>query len=135
MLPAGPRSVPQSLKPDRQSTSARGPSGSRRPGIGLGGQKICCPSVIGPWGEWPECPPPPGTATARPYHPISLRMQYIIIYHPKMSEVRSGQKDEDVRRIYGSNKNRVTGRIVVEENIIASAIRMDYGKTNQIGIC
>ena len=65
---SGPWSVRGALKPDRKSTSARGPSGSRGPGFGLGGNRYVDPGDWA-WGEWPECPPP----WDRPWHATRTR--------------------------------------------------------------
>ena len=45
----GPDPSRRALKPDKKSTSARGPSGSRRPGFGLEGKKLWYMLVPGDW--------------------------------------------------------------------------------------
>ena len=64
ILPTGPDPSCGALKPDKKSTSARGPSGSRRPGFGLWGKRYVGPRWLAFGGHGPNAPPPPGTATA-----------------------------------------------------------------------
>ena len=60
-FPQGPDPSHGALKPDRKSTSSRGPSGSRGPNSGFGAKYMLAP------GDWPlgdgSNAPPPGTAT------------------------------------------------------------------------
>ena len=48
------------LKPDKKLTSSRGPSGSRRPGFGLGTKRYVGPRWLAFGGHGPNAPPPLG---------------------------------------------------------------------------
>ena len=66
VLPTEPDPSRGVLKPDKKSTSARGPSGSRRPGFGFGGKRYVGPRWLafgGGGGHGPNASTP-GTATA-----------------------------------------------------------------------